>query len=72
MGRPPRTRFSAEKLKALRSARGLSQLELAGLVGWEQSMVGRYEAEHTVPRLATVERLAGALGVHVSALQEDR
>jgi ribosome-binding protein aMBF1 (putative translation factor) len=53
----------AQRLAALRQARGWSQNELAREAAVSQSMVARYEAGRTpAPRLEIVARLAHALG----------
>jgi len=56
-----------ERLKAVREARGLSQKQLgvkAGLDAFVASTrINRYEMGVHEPDLATIERMAGALGV---------
>lgn len=56
----------AREIRALREARGLSQRELAELVGTTQSAIARLEGGHVSPSLATLDRVAGALGVELS------
>lgn len=47
-------------------ARGLSQRELAELVGTTQSAIARLEGGHVSPSLTTLDRIADALGVELS------
>lgn len=50
----------SEKIKALRQARGWSQLQLAARIGVEQSTVSRWERGHSAPvgiYLTFLERL---------------
>lgn len=58
-------------LKTLRTARGLTQVELAKKMKLKQAYVARLESgeEHN-PTLATLRRLATALKVKVSELIE--
>ncbi|MGH2371583.1 MAG: helix-turn-helix domain-containing protein, partial [Chloroflexota bacterium] len=52
-------------LVAYREARGLSQRELAERLGWEQPNLARLEAGTHTPTLATLNRIAGRLGIEV-------
>lgn len=49
------------RLRALRSARGLSQVELAQLVGRHQTTIGPYERDEYTPSRDIIERLAQVL-----------
>jgi ribosome-binding protein aMBF1 (putative translation factor) len=51
----------ADRVAALRRARGLSQTELAELCGTTQSAIARLEAGGRPPRIDTLLRLATAL-----------
>ena len=51
----------AMEVRALREARGLSQRELAELVGTTQSAVARLEGGNVSPSLPTLDKLAEAL-----------
>lgn len=53
----------AHEIRALREQRGLSQTELARQVGTTQSAIARLESGTISPSLATLERVADALGV---------
>jgi transcriptional regulator with XRE-family HTH domain len=55
-------------LKPLRKKRGLSQAQLAELVGVEQPTVQRWENGKRMPDLESLDRLARALGVTPGAL----
>ena len=52
-------------IRELREARHLSQRELAGRMRTTQSVVGRLEAGGSKPTLATLERVAQALGLRL-------
>lgn len=56
------------RLRELREARGLSQSQLAQLVGVDQSDLSHIEAGRHDPRLDTALKLARALGVSVEEL----
>lgn len=58
----------AVRIKRLRLARGLTQWQLAELLGITQAAVGRWEAGAFLPEGRYVMKLAGALGIDVSAL----
>jgi transcriptional regulator with XRE-family HTH domain len=53
------------QLHALRKARGLTQQQAGGLLGWEQSQWARLEAGRVYPTLATLDLLASRLGVRI-------
>ena len=55
-----RSSFGA-RLRALRLAKGLSQGDLARLIGRHQTVIGPYERDEYEPSRETVERLAGLL-----------
>lgn len=55
-------------LKQLRKQRGLSQDELAALLGTTKQVISRYETKQRVPRLSVVSQFAAKLGVPLSAL----
>lgn len=58
----------AVRIKRLRVATGLTQGQLAELLGVSQAAVGRWEAGEFLPKGRYVVKLAGALGIDVSAL----
>jgi len=51
----------AGQVAAQRTARGLSQAELAQLTGTTQSAIARLESGRRAPRLDTLQRVANAL-----------
>jgi transcriptional regulator with XRE-family HTH domain len=51
------------QVRTLRELRGLSQRELAELMGTTQSAIARLEAGGSRPSISTLERVADALGV---------
>ncbi|MDO5299362.1 MAG: XRE family transcriptional regulator [Clostridia bacterium] len=55
-------------LKQLRKERGLSQDELAALLGTTKQVISRYETKQRVPRLSVVAGFAQKLGVPLSSL----
>lgn len=57
-----------DRLRELRSKRGLTQQALADLVGIPQTHVSAMERGVKLPTLLTVLRLAAALGCKVGAL----
>jgi len=57
-----------DMLKQLRKQRGLSQDELAALLGTTKQVISRYETKQRVPRLSVVSQFAARLGVPLSAL----
>ena len=58
----PRGRASfGGRMRALRMAKGLSQVDLARLIGRHQTVIGPYERDEYAPPREIVERLAGAL-----------
>ena len=50
-------------IKKIRQAKGLSQGEMQKRTGILRSYLSRVENGHTVPSLATLQRLASAMGV---------
>lgn len=62
----------AANIKRLRKARGLSQEELAHVCGYHRTYVGMVERGERNISIATLEALAGALGVepHLLLLKE--
>ena len=57
-----------DMLKQLRQARGLSQEELASLLGTTKQVISRYETKKRIPRLSVVSSYAQKLGIPLSAL----
>jgi transcriptional regulator with XRE-family HTH domain len=51
------------KLKGIRTARGLSQVQLAEMVGCSQGMISKIEKGQANPTLDIIEAIATALGV---------
>lgn len=61
----------ALELRALREKKGLSQRELAELVGTTQSAIARLEGGRISPSLPTLDRIAAALGAEVTVTFTD-
>lgn len=55
-------------LKQLRKERGLSQDELAAILGTTKQVISRYETKQRVPRLSVVAEFARKLGLPLSSL----
>ena len=55
-----------ESIRKIRQAKGLSQGEMQKRTGILRSYLSRVENGHTVPSLATLQRLATAMGVALS------
>ncbi|MFD7994562.1 helix-turn-helix domain-containing protein [Streptomyces mexicanus] len=60
-----------DRLREQRRAAGLSQQALAERVGLDKQAISKIENAHQSPRLDTLWRLAGALGVTVGTLTDD-
>lgn len=56
------------RIKELRRARGLSQEELAELIGIEPQHMSRIETGGSAPTVERMERLCSALGVELRSL----
>ena len=52
-----------DSIRKIRLARGISQGEMQKRTGILRSYLSRVENGHTVPSFATLQRLAGAMGV---------
>jgi len=62
-----RTEF-AERLSSVLAERGITQLELAALVGVTRAAMSRYVSGEREPRFTTLLRIAEVLDVHVDEL----
>lgn len=62
----------SERLKRLRTARGMNKTQLAARVGVTNVTVHWWENEASQPRLDKIERLARALGVTATYLVTGR
>jgi DNA-binding XRE family transcriptional regulator len=61
----------ATELRALREKKGLSQRQLAELIGTTQSAIARLEGGRISPSLPTLDRIAAALGAEVTVTFTD-
>ena len=61
----------AFEIRALREKKGLSQRELAERVGTTQSAIARLKAGNISPSLATLDRIAHALGAELTVTLTD-
>ena len=58
----------AENLKMLRTEKGISQKQLAELVGVSQQCVSKWEADRADPTLTYLWKLADLFGVSIGIL----
>ena len=58
------------KLRAIRVEQGMSQEELAHLVGTSRQVISRYENAQRVPSISIVSQLAGALSAKFSVARD--
>ena len=61
----------AEKIKQIREKKGMTQKEVASLMGISQQAYGQYESGGRVPKTETVTRIAEALGVDYYTLDSE-
>ena len=59
----------ASKIRSLRKARGLTQLQLAEAVGVSEAAIRNYESQKASPKERHIESIARALGVRPEALR---
>ena len=64
--------ISIVKLAVIRRERGLTQAQLAAASGVHRVTIARFECGTVSPKLATLQRLAGALGVPIDDLVEKK
>ncbi|MES2046723.1 MAG: helix-turn-helix transcriptional regulator [Pseudomonadota bacterium] len=57
-----------KRLRELRLARGLTQKELAALLGTTQQTIGRWETGSSAPSVKSLDHLAHALGVTIEVI----
>ena len=60
------------KIRAYREQRGLTQAQLAELVGKGVETISNFERGKTIPALVTLEQIAGHLEVSLMDLFDDR
>ena len=58
----------SEKLKALREARGLTQLQVANRIGISKAMISAYETASKAPSIDVLIRLSRLYGVSIDYL----
>lgn len=59
---------TGERIKQARKAAGLTQAELATILGVKYQMIGQYENGKRNPKKETIQKIADALGVDYQAL----
>lgn len=57
-----------DKIRDLRKNRGLTQEQLAKLLGVSKQMIGKWETGKSNPKIQSINKLAQALDVYASAL----
>lgn len=57
-----------EEIRRIRKEKGLSQSDLAALLGVSQQMIGLYETNKRTPKYETIQKIAKKLEVPVNAL----
>ena len=60
-----------DRLRQLRKERGLSQEELAGILGTSKQVVSRFETNQRAPKLPLMQEYAGKLAVSIDYLLGD-
>lgn len=60
-----------ENLRKIRIERGMSQEELADLLGTSKQVISRYETSQRSPKVSTVAEYAEKLGVRIATLTGD-
>lgn len=63
-------RHPLKKLSEFRKDRGLSQDDLAKLLGVTKAAVSRWESGHRIPRRGSLPRLIEATGISASELMQ--
>jgi transcriptional regulator with XRE-family HTH domain len=61
----------AVRLRQIRTARHLSQRQLAARLDVPRTYISKIENGRAMPTLASLQRLAGALGVHICEMVHD-
>jgi transcriptional regulator with XRE-family HTH domain len=70
--KPPARHIFAENLRKARLAKGLSQESLAELANLHRTYVGSVERAERNVSIDNMDRLAGAVGVSLPSLLQDR
>lgn len=60
------------KLAQVRKAKGMTQAQLSAVSGVHRVTIARYECGMCSPNLATIERLADALGVPIDEIVDKK
>jgi transcriptional regulator with XRE-family HTH domain len=65
-------RLVIDNIKRIRKEKGISQEKLAEACNTATSYIGLMEIYRNIPKLSTIERIAGALGIDPLMLFQDR
>ena len=60
------------RIREVRLDSGLTQREVASASGLAHSTVSRIECGHVLPTLATLERMAAAMGTTIAAFTQEK
>ena len=63
-------RTIVNKIRVIRQNKGLSQKELANLIGMKQSAIARMESMMSVPNLHTLVKISRALNIKIEIVEE--
>ena len=58
----------AEKIKAIRKERGLTQKQFGDLCGIHEVQIRKYERGEVTPKMENIKKIADGLGIHPSDL----
>lgn len=61
-----------QKIRHLRQQKGLSQVQLAGMIGVNNSLISKLESGETQGSIHTLRKIATALNANVSDLLEEQ
>ncbi|WP_432629166.1 helix-turn-helix domain-containing protein [Brotaphodocola sp.] len=62
---------AGKKIKSTRLAKRISQKKLGEMIGTSQQMIAQYEKGARNPKIQTLQKIADALDVHLSALLDN-
>lgn len=57
-----------ENIKEIRRRKGLTQTQLADLIGVQRAVISKYESGMVEPPIKTLQKIANALGISTYAL----
>ena len=63
--------LTGKRVKALRERKGISQVQLAKIIGVNNSLISKLESGETNSSIPVIQKIASALGVSIVKLLED-